>query len=156
MIPHTPEDPQTVRREVRIAATPETVFAFLTDPAKIVRWAGTHAESDPRPGGAHRTVINPGHIVRGEYVEVKPNRRLVYTFGWADSPGIPPGSTVVEIVLVPDGDTTVLRLAHAMLPAHARTGHGEVWDHYLPRLAAAASGDDPDPDPWSAPAGTES
>lgn len=156
MVPRTPEDPETVRREVRIAARPETVFAYLTDSTKIVCWAGTHAESDPRLGGAHRTVINPGHIVSGEYVEVMPNRRLVYTFGWADSPRMPPGSSVVEIVLVPDGSGTVLRLAHAMLPADARRGHGEVWDHYLPRLAAAASGGDPGPDPWAAPAGTES
>ncbi len=146
----TPGDPDAIRREVRIAARPEVVFAFLTDPAKIARWSGTQAESDPRPGGAHRTVINPGHIMSGAFVEVVPNRTVVYTWGWVDSALIPPGSTVVELVLLPDGEGTVLRLAHAMLPASARDGHGEVWDHYLPRLAVAASGGDPGPDPWAA------
>jgi uncharacterized protein YndB with AHSA1/START domain len=34
-------EPLTVRREVQIAAPPATVFAFLTDPEKILRWMGT-------------------------------------------------------------------------------------------------------------------
>lgn len=148
------KDRPTVRREIRIAAAPETVFGFLADSMKITRWAGTQAESDPRRGGVRRTTINPGHIVSGEYVDVTPHRRLVYTFGWVDSPRMPPGSSVVDIVLVPDGSGTVLRLAHAG-PAAAHEGHAEVWDHYLPRLAAAASGGDPGPDPWAAEA-TES
>ena len=146
----TPGDPDAIRREVRIAAKPDAVFAFLTDPAKIARWSGTHAESDPRPGGVKRTVINPGHIMSGAYVEVVPNQTLVYTCGWVDSASIPPGSTMVELVLVTDGDGTLLRLAHAGLPVRARDGHGEVWDHYLARLAVAASGGDPGPDPWAA------
>ena len=145
----TPGDPDAIRREVRIAARPEVVFAFLTDPAKIARWSGTHAESDPRPGGAHRTVINSGHITSGTYVELVPNRTVVCAWGWVDSASIPPGSTIVEVELVPDGGGTLLRLAHAKLPATAREGHGEVWDHYLPRLAVAASGGDPGPDPWA-------
>lgn len=147
-------DGEALRREIRIAVAPDTVFAFLTDPAKLIRWAGTHAESDPRPGGVRRTTINHGHVVSGEYVDVTPHRRLVYTFGWVDSPRMPPGSSVVEIVLLPDGGGTALRLAHAA-PAADQEGHGEVWDHYLPRLAVAASGGDPGADSWAAPAATE-
>lgn len=142
-----PEDP--ILREVRIAASPNTVFAFLTDPARIARWQGMRAAGVPRPGGAYRTVINPGHIVSGEYVELVPDRRVVYTWGWVDSEGIPPGSSVVEVTLVADAGGTRLTLTHRGLPAAARTGHGEVWDHYLPRLAAAASGGDAGPDPWA-------
>jgi uncharacterized protein YndB with AHSA1/START domain len=145
---------EALRREIRIAAAPETVLAFLTHPEKLLRWAGTHAESDPRPGGVRRTTINPGHVVSGEYVEVTPHRRLVFTFGWVDSPRMPPGSSVVEIALVPDDGGTALRLVHRA-PAADHEGHGEVWDHYLPRLAVAASGGDPGSDPWAAPAATE-
>lgn len=144
--------PDAVRRQIRIAAAQETVFAFLTEAAKRARWAGTEADSDPRPGGLHRTVINAGHIVSGEYVEVVPGRRVVCTWGWVDSPRMPPGSSTVEFDLAADDGATVLRLAHAGLPEHARDGHGEVWDHYLPRLAAAASGSDPGPDSWAAEA----
>jgi uncharacterized protein YndB with AHSA1/START domain len=96
----------------------------------------------------YRTVINPGHVISGDYVEVERNRRIVYTWGWVDSGGIPPGSSLVEIILKPDRGGTRLTLTHTLLPAAVCDGHGEVWDHYLPRLALAASGGDPGPDPW--------
>jgi uncharacterized protein YndB with AHSA1/START domain len=88
--------------------------------------------------------------VTGAYVEVVPGRKVVCTWGWAGSSRIPPGSTLLEIVLVPAGNGTGLRLTHTLLPAGTAEGHGEVWDHYLPRLAVAASGGDPGPDPWAA------
>jgi uncharacterized protein YndB with AHSA1/START domain len=44
-------EPLVVRREVQIAAPPATVFAFLTDPQKILRWMGTEATMEPHPGG---------------------------------------------------------------------------------------------------------
>jgi len=138
-----------LHREVRIAATPDMVFAYLTDPAKIPRWVGVEASSDPRLGGAYRTVINTGHVIGGDYVEVVPGRKIVCTWGWIGSTAIPPGSTIVEIVLAPDGRDTIVTVNHAALPDRARGGHAEVWDHYLPRLAAAASGGDPGPDPWA-------
>lgn len=148
----TPGAPPAVRREAWIAAPPDVVFAFLTDPLRRIRWAGAQTESDPRPGGAHRTVINAGHVVSGAYVEVLPNRRLVCTWGWVDSPRIPPGSSAVEFDLAAEDGGTLLSVAHAGLPDAAREGHAEVWDHYLPRLATAAAGRDPGPDPWGADA----
>ena len=45
------DEPFVVRREVQIAAPPSTVFAFLTDPEKILRWMGTEATVEPHPGG---------------------------------------------------------------------------------------------------------
>ena len=39
--------------ETRIAATPETVFAFFVDPNKMVRWMGSRVEVDPSPGGIY-------------------------------------------------------------------------------------------------------
>src|SRR3979411_392600 len=46
-------EPLVVRREVQIAAPPATVFAFLTDPQKILRWMGTEATTEPHPGGLY-------------------------------------------------------------------------------------------------------
>jgi len=37
-----------VRRETHVPAPPATVFAFLTDPDKILRWIGTEAQIEPR------------------------------------------------------------------------------------------------------------
>jgi len=61
----------TVQRELEIAAAPETVWEFLVDPVKATRWWGTRVEMDARPGGAYRIELNPGHIVRGEFVELE-------------------------------------------------------------------------------------
>src|SRR5437588_2484910 len=99
--------------EIRIAAAPEIVFAYFTDPAKMVQWMGTEATLDPRPGGVCR--VNPaGHaVMSGEFVEVDPPRRIVFTWGSEDAFfKTPPQSTIVEVSLTPDGDETVVRLVH--------------------------------------------
>lgn len=137
-----------VVREIRIAARPETVFSFFTDPAKMARWKGRQATLDPRPGGVYRVDIDGKHIARGEFVEIVPYRRIVFTWGWEGGEPVPPGSSTVEIVLVPDGDSTILRLTHQGLPAATRDSHREGWEHYLARLALAAAGTDPGQDPW--------
>ena len=51
-------EPLVVRREVQVAAPPATVFAFLTDPEKILRWMGTEATVEPHPGGIY--LVNVG------------------------------------------------------------------------------------------------
>ena len=51
------ERTEATEHEVRIAATPETVFGFFTDPEKMTRWKGTTAKLDPRPGGIYRVDV---------------------------------------------------------------------------------------------------
>ena len=143
---------EAVEKEVRIAAPPETVFSFLTDPSKMTRWTGRSAFLDPRPGGIYRVDINGRDIARGQYVEVVPYSWVVFTWGWEgeDSP-VPPGSSTVEVTLIPDGPGTIVRLRHTELPPDQRDAHSSGWDHYMPRLRIAAGGGDPGPDPWVAP-----
>jgi uncharacterized protein YndB with AHSA1/START domain len=138
-----------VERELHIDASPETVFGFFTDPALMVRWKGTKATLDPRPGGIYRVEMSDQVIAVGEYVELDPPHRLVLTWGWeGDYAGTPPGSSRVEITLTPDGDGTRLHLVHSGLPsAEAAEAHGYGWDLYMPRLAIAAAGGDPGPEP---------
>ena len=146
-----------VTREVTIAASPETVWEFLVDPQKVMLWMGESVEYDVRPGGEYRIGVVPGNIARGEFVEIDPPRRLVYTFGWesvrrADSPSIPPGTSTVEFDLEPEGDSTRVRFVHRDLPsAESAESHSEGWDHYIGRLAIAAAGGDPGRDPWLDP-----
>lgn len=140
---------QAIEREVRIDASPETVFEFFTDPEKMVRWKGTSATLDPRPGGIYRVEMNPKVVAAGEYVEVDPPNRVVFTFGWeGDDNPTQPGSSTVEITLTPDGDGTKVRLVHTGLPSpESAERHGEGWDTYMARLEIAAAGGDPGPDP---------
>jgi uncharacterized protein YndB with AHSA1/START domain len=134
-------------REVVVDASPSTIFPFLTDPAEHIRWMGTEAELDPRVGGRYRVLAQGKHPAVGEFVEVVPDHKVVFTFGW-DEPDhpIPERSTEVEITLIPDGLKTRIRLVHRGLPDNAVGDHTAGWDHYLDRLAAVCVGEDVDRD----------
>ena len=140
-------------REVVVDASPATIFPFLTDPAQHVRWMGTEADLDPRVGGTYRVLAQGRHPGVGEFAEIVPDRKVVFTFGW-DEPGhpIPAGSTEVEITLIPDDGKTVVRLVHRGLPDDAVGDHTGGWDHYLGRLAVVATGGEVGPD---GPAGAD-
>jgi uncharacterized protein YndB with AHSA1/START domain len=142
-----------VRREIEIAASQETVWELLTDPDKAPSWWGRNATFDLREGGKFRMEVSSGSIASGAFTEIEPPRRLAFTFGWEEGGAgpalVPAGSSTVLIELVPTGTGTLLRLVHWGLPgSEAVTSHGEGWDHYLGRLAVAATGGDPGPDPW--------
>ncbi len=143
----------SVEREVTIAASREAVWEFLVDPDKAARWMGQAVSFDARPGGHYRVEVIPGHTARGEFVELDPPHRLVYTWGWepgeeGDNP-VPPGSTTVEVELVEIGGETLVRFRHFGLPtAEAADSHAHGWDHYLERLEIAAAGGEPGVDPW--------
>lgn len=139
--------PLTLRREVQIAAPRATVFAFLTDPDKIMRWLGTDAAMEPQPGGIYLVNVGGEHFARGRFTEVIPVHRLAYTFGWDGRQNVPPGSSLIEIDLIEEGEGTLLRMTHSGLPdAEEVESHTKGWTHYLGRLAIAAAGGDPGPD----------
>src|SRR5580765_2685843 len=96
-----------IEREIAIAASPETIWEFLVDPEKMTRWMGRSVTLDPQPGGAWRCDVIPGHTASGEIVEIDAPHRLVYTWGWEnDESPVRPGSSTLEIELVPDGEGT--------------------------------------------------
>ena len=142
-------DTTVYERTLAIDASPETVWEFLVDPEKLMRWKGINADLDAQPGGTFRCEVIPGHIARGEYVEIDRPNRLVFTWGWDGSADVPPGSSTIVIELASDGEGTSLRFVHKDLPnAQAIASHALGWDHYLPRLETAAGGGDPGEDPW--------
>jgi uncharacterized protein YndB with AHSA1/START domain len=137
------ETVDAVEVEVRIAASPETVFDFFTEPGLMVQWMGRRVELDPRPGGGFLTEINDEAIASGEYVAVESPRRVVFTWGWNGEDSVTkPGSSTVEVLLEADGDDgTHLRLIHRDLPsAESAEKHGDGWGDALERLRVAAGG----------------
>jgi uncharacterized protein YndB with AHSA1/START domain len=147
-----------VELEVRIAASPETVFDFFVDPDRMIQWMGRSAELDPRPGGSFRCDINGNSIGAGEYVEVDRPNRVVLTWGWeGESSEIEPGASTVEVLLAADGDGTHLRLIHHDLSTpESAEKHAYGWRHYLDRLAKAGAGEDPGPDEFATAQGDKS
>lgn len=144
----------SLEREVKIAASPERVFEYFTDPEKLMSWLGTEATLDPRPGGTFRVII-AGHPGSGEYVEIDRPRRVVFTWGWEEAGNpITPGSSTVEIQVSETGldelnKGTLVRLTHRGLPDDAVGDHGQGWNHYLQRLTMAGAGNDPGPDSFA-------
>ncbi|MDP6952593.1 MAG: SRPBCC domain-containing protein [Alphaproteobacteria bacterium] len=137
-----------LQREIHIAASPATVFAYLTEPLKMMTWMGIECDFAPEPGGAYRCNVDGENVAAGEVVELVPDRRVVYSWGWEGGEELPPGASRVEITLEEAAGGTRLTLRHSGLSAHLAERHGEGWDHYYARLAIAAAGGDPGPDPW--------
>jgi uncharacterized protein YndB with AHSA1/START domain len=137
----SPETEHIVEARMRLAAPPDTVFRYFTDPARYVRWQGIRAELDPRPGGLFRVWMDATTVASGEYVVVEEPHRLVFTWGWEGDAAVPPGSTTVEVMLDDDGDGTILSLRHAGLPDDdAAARHREGWVHFTERLERVVSG----------------
>ena len=138
-----------IERELSIAARPETVWEFLVDPEKAARWMGQEVALEPRPGGLYRVDVIPGsrrarRVRRGR--PAAPARLDVGLGARRASARRPPGSTTIEVELIPDGDGTTLRFTHRGLPsADAGQRHAHGWDHYLARLVVAARAATPAP-----------
>jgi uncharacterized protein YndB with AHSA1/START domain len=134
---------EPIVREVHVAATPEVVFEFFVDPAKLTRWLAVEATLDPRPGGVchqvHEDTDGQRYDMRGEFVEVVQPSRVVFTWGFVSGAGVAPGSSIVEVTFTPDGEGTHVRLVHRDLPAPAVGDHAGGWTTMLERLATAAS-----------------
>jgi uncharacterized protein YndB with AHSA1/START domain len=131
---------------MHIEASPEQVFEYFVSPEAIVRWMGDYALLEPSPGGAFEVDIN-GVPVRGRYLEVEPPHRLLISWGHAGSERLPPGASTVEVRLSPAGGGTRVEIEHRDLPQDMRDAFGRGWPHFVARLAVAAAGGDPGPDP---------
>ena len=133
---------------LHVAAEPETVFPYFTDPARYVEWMGRDATLDPVPGGIYQVRIKDGVEAVGQFVEVDPPRSLVFTWGWAGDEEVPPGSTRVSITLHPEAGGTRVVLRHHDLPdQQQRDHHGKGWELYLSRLGSVLAGQNPGEDP---------
>jgi uncharacterized protein YndB with AHSA1/START domain len=130
-----------VRREIYIEASPETVFALLTDATGMKKWQAEIVDADPVPGGIFRLAEPGGMQIEGHYVEVERYSKVVFT--WGGIAGVAPGQSTVEFLLEPSGTGTLVRLRHYNLPASSVDGHDREWALGLPKLKAVAEGRDP-------------
>jgi uncharacterized protein YndB with AHSA1/START domain len=137
-----------VEVSLHIAAEPETVFLYFTDPERYVQWMGNDATLEPVPGGTYRVGMRDGVQTQGEFVEIDPPHRLVFTWGWTHDLAVGPGSTRVVVTLQRENGGTRVVLQHHGLPDEEQQAHHRKgWELYLERLAMRISGADPGPDP---------
>jgi uncharacterized protein YndB with AHSA1/START domain len=131
-----------VRLEIWIDASPDTVYALLIKPAHMKTWLAELVEADARPGGIFRISTPIGVSIEGAFVEVIPNRKVVFT--WGGVQGLKPGQSTVEFLLEPERDGTLVRVRHYGLPDSAVEPHRRGWaDSGLVKLREAAEGRNP-------------
>ena len=145
------QDPVVV--EGYFSAAPATVFRAWTDPDIVMKWFGPRPNSlhsasiDLRQGGAWRFLESKDDEkavgFEGEYLEVEPNRRLVFTWSklTAHSGGsdAAPGSRV-EVTFSAEGTGTRLRLVHSAIHSdEMRRGFAGGWQRGFDNLTALLS-----------------
>ncbi len=127
-------------------APPERVFEACVDPELLAKWWGPRdftspsLELDVRPGGRYRIAMQPpdGELfhLRGEYREVDPPERLVFTFEWED-PDPDDITNVVTLTFREVDDGTRVVLDQGPFATEARHAlHDGGWTDSFVRLAA--------------------
>lgn len=121
-----------------IAAPRAKVFEAWTDPEILKQWhaPGDYtvpvAEAEVRVGGRYRIRMQApdkdiSHTVGGEYKEVVPTEKLVYTWQWEDDAD-EVGETLVTVEFRDNGESTDLSIKHERLPTEdARAKHSQGW-----------------------------
>ena len=126
------ETSESLHHEMTVNTDAATIFAFFTDPERLIRWMGVAAELKPEQRRDHAARSRSGRVARGEFKEVIPVSRLAYTFGWEGREKVPPGSSLIEFDSIPKNGSTLVRFTHSGLPPEEVAPHREGWSHFWP------------------------
>jgi uncharacterized protein YndB with AHSA1/START domain len=132
-----------------IPAAPEFVFRMMTEPELLAAWWGPRGfsvpsvELDARVGGTYRITMQPpegdAFFLLGEFREIDPANRLVYTFQW-DPPAADDRETVVTVSMRDVGGSTEVVVDQGPFATEERRAlHNEGWGDTLDRLAEQAA-----------------
>jgi activator of HSP90 ATPase len=108
-----------IHQEQTIAASPEAIYAALTQAAEFGAMTGAPSRIDPAPGGEFELF---GGAITGRNIECVPGARLVQA--WRASAWDEGVYSVVRFELTAEGDATRVVLDHAGYP----DGMGEHLD----------------------------
>ena len=128
-----------------INAPPDRVYAAWTDPAQLKEWWGPESvrtrnfAADVRVGGKYRWDLTNQEgeemSVFGEYRELVPGKKIVFTWKWDDDEIWENRTSIVIVELSDREGGTQLLLKHEQLPSEeSRDRHNEGWNGVLDRL----------------------
>ena len=138
-----------LRLSRRFNAPRERVFDAWTNADVLRQWWAAQpnmdtptAEVDVRPGGRYKLAMRDTdtgevHTLVGEYREVQPPERLVYTWTWESNADAMRGSenTIVEVDFREDGDATEVVVTHTgFATPELRDLHTHGWNGVLDNL----------------------
>jgi uncharacterized protein YndB with AHSA1/START domain len=139
----------TLRLDRVLPAPRPRVFSACIEPADLAQWWGPHGFTTPevdvdlRIGGTYRFGMQPpdGELfhLSGEFQEIEPPARLVYTFRW-EEPDPDDRETVVTLSLNDRGDSTEVVVVQSGFATEARRAlHVDGWTDCLDRLQGLMS-----------------
>ena len=128
-----------------IKAPRDRVYAAWTDPAQLKQWFGPEnvqtrqLVADTRVGGKFvwDLINSDGEkmTMRGEYRELQPGKRIVFSWQWQDDEDWENHISIVTVELADAEGGTELRLTHEQLPnEESRDGHTRGWNSALDKL----------------------
>ena len=128
-----------------IKAPRDRVYAAWTDPAQLKQWFGPESVqtreliADARVGGKFRWDLTNAEgeemTCRGEYLELQPGKKIVFTWQWDDDEVWENHTSVVTVELDDCDGGTELRLTHEQLPnEESRDGHTGGWNSALDKF----------------------
>jgi uncharacterized protein YndB with AHSA1/START domain len=128
-----------------INAPRDRVYTAWTDPAQLKQWFGPEKVqtrdliADARVGGKFRWDLTNSEgekmTCRGEYRELQPGKKIVFTWQWDDDEDWENHTSIVTVELSDRDGGTELRLIHAQLPnEQSRDGHTGGWNSALDKL----------------------
>jgi uncharacterized protein YndB with AHSA1/START domain len=128
-----------------IKAPRDRVYAAWIDPAQLKQWFGPEKVqtrdliADARVGGKFRWDLTNSEgekmTCRGEYRELQPGKKVVFTWQWEDDESWENHTSIVTVELEDADDGTELRLRHEQLPnEESRDGHTRGWNSALDKL----------------------
>jgi uncharacterized protein YndB with AHSA1/START domain len=137
--------------ECSLNAPRERIFSMLTEPVELAKWWGPRGFTTPEieltlvVGGRYSFSMKPpdGDLfhLSGEFLEIHPPSRLVYTFRW-EEPTPSDRETVVTLSLETIGDVTRLSLTQGLFSTEERLAlHRSGWTDGFERLREIESGE---------------
>ncbi len=114
--------------------TPDELYRYWTEPAKLELWWPPVAAVDPTVGGRYEfSFPESGKTLSGTFSEVVPGKRLAFSWNQQDEPGTLERHVTVDFEV--RDRNTLLTVTHSGAAADAeRQGHLEGWQHFLGRL----------------------
>lgn len=131
------QNSMTIRRTIN--APRQRVFDAWTQPEHLKNWWRANpewsteiADVDLQVGGQYRLGMRDPEqegpfVCFGEFLEITPPEKLVYTWSW-EAPAMDVGKTLVTVEFLEKGDAAEIVLTHERFPsAEAASKHHEGW-----------------------------
>lgn len=114
---------KTIRQNYFISATPEEVYAAITNPFTIELWSGYPAQMEMKEGSEFS--IFDGDIA-GRTISFTENKQLIQEWYFGDQPE----QSIVTITLQPHQEGTKVNLEHTNVPDEDLEDFREGWNKY--------------------------